>query len=201
MSANVWYEEVNRGLMTEIRNSVKCKNANGVLTAIDASAVTVRSPEKEFKSEVYPCVSIYNRDSRLDLVRNNTEPVVVSRDTVNKQMVIEDPAIPYFLEIQIDFWAKYQKDINDIVRTWLMKHSRQFNLSVVDDGNVSRNCNCMKKGNVVVSDLFSGGERLYHRIIIYQIWVELDDETRYNKPMVVDRSIATEYDSDNESSN
>ena len=44
---------------------------------------------------------------------------------------------------------------------------------------------------MITSDLVSGGERLFHKIIIYQIWVEIDEETRYNVPMVVDRDVKT----------
>ncbi len=72
-----------------------------------------------------------------------------------------------------------------------MKHFRQFNLDVVDDGGTERSCNCLRQGRLVKSDLVSGGERLFHSVIIYHIWVELDSETRYNKPMVVERGFST----------
>ena len=189
MSANVWFEEVNIGLLEEIKNTVRIKNSKGVLNALKDEALLIRKPEEDFKLEVFPCVSIYNLSYKHDPVRYNHSPVIIEEDEENKVVVMEDPAVPFNLDYQIDFWAKYQEDMDCMTRTWLSKHFRQFNLKVVDDGGVERTCNCLIQGSVVKSDLVLNGERLFHSIIKYQIWVELDDETRYNKPMVIQRSI------------
>lgn len=192
MSANVWFEEVNIGLLNEIKDTVRVRNANGVLVALDNKALIVRKPEEDFKLEVFPCVSIYNISYRHDPFRYNSQLVNVGLDEENKVVILEEPALPFNLEYQIDFWSKYQSDMDDMTRTWLLKHFRQFNLKVVDDGGTERTCNCLTSGSVVKSDLVSGGERLFHSIVKLQIWVELDNETRYNKPMIVDRTINTE---------
>lgn len=189
MSANVWFEEVNTGLLSEIRDTVRYKNANGVLVALEDNALVVRKPEEDFKFEVFPCVSIYNLNHRFDPLRYNPAPVQVGEDLEKKVAILEDPAVPFNLEYQIDFWAEYQEDMDCMTRTWLMKHFRQFNLKVIDDGGVERSCNCLSQRGSVKSDLVLNGERLFHSIIKLQIWVELDDETRYNKPMVVQRDI------------
>ena len=189
MSANVWFEEVNIGLLEEIKNTVRIKNSKGVLNALKDEALLIRKPEEDFKLEVFPCVSIYNLSYKHDPVRYNPSPVIIEEDEENKVVVMEDPAVPFNLDYQIDFWAKYQEDMDCMTRTWLSKHFRQFNLKVIDDGGVERTCNCLIQGSVVKSDLVLNGERLFHSIIKYQIWVELDDETRYNKPMVIQRSI------------
>ena len=189
MSANVWFEEVNIGLLEEIKNTVRIKNSKGVLNALKDEALLIRKPEEDFKLEVFPCVSIYNLSYKHDPVRYNPSPVIIEEDEENKVVVMEVPAVPFNLDYQIDFWAKYQEDMDCMTRTWLSKHFRHFNLKVVDDGGVERTCNCLIQGSVVKSDLVLNGERLFHSIIKYQIWVELDDETRYNKPMVIQRSI------------
>lgn len=189
MSANVWFEEVNTGLLSEIKDTVRYKNANGVLVALEDNALVVRKPEEDFKFEVFPCVSIYNLNHRFDPLRYNPAPVQVGEDLEKKVAILEDPAVPFRLDYQIDFWAEYQEDMDCMTRTWLMKHFRQFNLKVIDDGGVERSCNCLSQRGSVKSDLVLNGERLFHSIIKLQIWVELDDETRYNKPMVVQRDI------------
>ena len=189
MSANVWFEEVNIGLLEEIKNTVRIKNSKDVLNALKDEALLIRKPEEDFKLEVFPCVSIYNLSYKHDPVRYNPSPVIIEEDEKNKVVVMEDSAVPFNLDYQIDFWAKYQEDMDCMTRTWLSKHFRQFNLKVVDDGGVERTCNCLIQGSVAKSDLVLNGERLFHSIIKYQIWVELDDETRYNKPMVIQRSI------------
>ena len=189
MSANVWFEEVNIGLLEEIKNTVRIKNSKGVLNALKDEALLIRKPEEDFKLEVFPCVSIYNLSYKHNPVRYNPSPVIIEEDEENKVVVMEDSAVPFNLDYQIDFWAKYQEDMDCMTRTWLSKHFRQFNLKVVDDGGVERTCNCLSQGSVVKSDLVLNGKRLFHSIIKLQIWVELDDETRYNKPMVIQRNI------------
>lgn len=189
MSANVWFEEVNNGLLQELQNTIRVRNANGVLVALEDKALVVRKPEEDFKFETFPCVSIYNVSYRHNPLRYNHNPVKVGQDTDNNVAIMEDSAIPFDLTYQIDFWSRYQTDMDDMTRTWLSKHFRQFNLKVVDDGGNERTCNCLMKGSVTKSDLILGGERLFHSIIILQIWVELDSETRYNMPMVVKSNI------------
>lgn len=187
MSANVWFEEVNIGLLKELKNTIRIRNANGVLVALDDKALIIRKPEEDFKLEVFPCVSIYNLNSRHDKIRYNPQPIKVGEQ--NNFAVMEDSAVPFVLDYQIDFWSEYQTDMDCMTRTWLVKHFHQFNLSVIDDGGVERSCNCLTQGTITKSDLVLNGERLFHSVIKLQIWVELDDETRYNKPMVVKRDI------------
>ena len=183
MSANVWFEEVNTGLIKEIRDSVRIKDRKGCLVPLDDKAIVVRKPEEDFKFEVFPCVSIYNSTFYHDPLRYNPTPVKIGEYKEENLAIMEEPAIPFVLNYQIDFWAEYQVDRDTMIRTWLMKHFRQFNLDVLDDWGVDRSCNCLKQGGVVNSDLVRNGERLLHSIIKYQIWVELDEEIRYNKPM------------------
>ena len=197
MSANVWFEEVNIGLLKEIKDTIRVKNANGVLVTLEDKALVVRKPEDDFKLETFPCVSIYCKSYKHDPRRYNPAPVKVGEDNVNHQVILEDPATPFILSYQIDFWADYQTDMDMMTRTWLTKHFRQFNLKVVDDGGTERTANCMINGSVVKSDLVKtqfgqsvmNSNRLFHTIINYEIWVELDNETRYNKPMVITRDI------------
>lgn len=183
MSANVWFEEVNTGLIKEIKDSVRIKDRKGCLVPLDDKAIVVRKPEEDFKFEVFPCVSIYNSTFYHDPLRYNPTPVKIGEYKEENLAIMEEPAIPFVLNYQIDFWAEYQVDRDTMIRTWLMKHFRQFNLDVLDDWGVDRSCNCLKQGSVVNSDLVLNGERLLHSIIKYQIWVELDEEIRYNKPM------------------
>lgn len=190
MSANVWFEEVNTALKQEIEDTVRYVNTNGVLTALDEDkAIIIRKPEEDLKFEVFPCVSIYNSTYGFEPRRYNPAPVVVGRNEQTKQVELEDPAVPFNLNYQIDFWSEYQTDMDTMTRTWLAKHFRQFNLDVIDDGGVKRSCNCLASRNVVKEDLVLNDSRLFHTIINLQIWVELDGETRYNMPMVVIRDL------------
>ena len=189
MSANVWFEQVERGLIKEIKETVKCKNHKGILTPLDDNAIIIRKPEEDFKIEVFPSVSIYNTSYKFDSLRYNSQPIVVDVNEEEKTLLMEESAIPFNLDYQLDFWSEYQEDMNDMTRTWLMKHFRQFNLNVVDDGGVERSCNCSMTNSITKSDIVTGDKRLFHSIISYRIWVELDDQTRYNVSMVTDTNI------------
>lgn len=189
MPANVWFEEVNTALLNEIRDSVRIKGMNGILVPLDNRAVIIRKPEEDFKFEIFPCISIYNLSHKFDSSRYNPSPVKVGEDFENNSIILEEPAIPFILEYQIDFWSEYQTDMDYMTRTWLNKHFRQFNLRVVDDGGVERTCNCLMKGSSVKSDLVLNGARLFHSIIRIQIWTELDDQVRYSKYVVVNRDV------------
>lgn len=181
MSANVWFEEVNKGLIVEIKNTIKIIDATGFPVALSDDSIVVRKPEEDFKVEKYPCVSIYNLNYGHDPFRYNPSPVVVQRNVEQNTVTLEDSAVPFNLLYQLDLWAEYQTDMDYMTKTWLKKHFRQFNLPVIDDGGVKRECNCLMKGSVQKADLVLNGERLYHSIIKLLIWVELDDEMQYNK--------------------
>lgn len=187
MSASVWFEEVNRGLLAELQESVFIKNAQGDLIPLPKpeKAFTVRKPEEDFKFEVFPCVSIYSKDYRHDPIRYNPEETLVEVNKERKIVTLEKPAVPFNLQYQIDFWARYQSDMDTMTRTWLMSHFRGFNLPVVDDGGTERTVNVTASGGMIKSDLVLNKERLFHSIANYSIWVEIDDEVRYNVPTVL----------------
>lgn len=187
MSASVWFEEVNIGLLKEIESYVRIKDQKGVLIPLPKpeKSIVVRKPEEDFKFEVFPCVSIYNKDYVYAPIRHcQPDPVVVDYDRDNGNVVLEDKAVPFNLSYQIDFWARYQEDMDCMTRTWLMRHHHQFNLDVIDDGGTPRSVNVLAEGRIVKSDLVQNKERLFHSIANYTIWVEIDDETRYTVPMV-----------------
>ena len=184
MSASVWYEQVDRALVDEIRQSVIVNNKHGVPVYLDADAVKVRKPEEDFKIEVFPCVSIYSTNAPFDVKRYNPVPVVKDRFPEIHKARVEDTAVSFNLDYQIDLWSKYQTEMNEMTKSWLLKHFRQFNLSVSDDGGNDRSCNVLMTNQPTKSDLVSGANRLFHTYFTYSIWVELDNETRYNVNMV-----------------
>lgn len=192
MSANVWFEEVERGLKQEILSCVKYMAFDGTIKPLEEKAVFVRDPEADLTDEMFPCISIQNITSTFNAKRYNPNPVRKGYLPETNEIILEESAKPFDLVYQIDFWSRYKEDINVMTRTWLTRHNRQFNLLVEDDGGEVRSCNCLIKESLKPSDLLSGGKRLFHSIISYTIWVELDDNYIYNKYMVADEKINTE---------
>lgn len=193
MSASVWYEEVSAGLIEEIKATVRIRNAKGELTPLPhpEKSIIVRKPEEDLKFEVFPCVSIYVKSHRHDTFRYDPTLIAMEKNPAAHSILAEEQAVPFNLSVQLDFWARYQTDMDTMTREWLFKHFRQFNLDVIDDGGTPRSVNCMSVGDLVRADLFMGKERLYHSLANYTIWVEIDNETRYNVPMVTTISVDT----------
>ena len=177
---SIWKEEVDTGLINEIFNTVRVPNSKGILVPLSSKEkqVLVRKPEEDFKPEKYPCVSIYNTGDNFSTDRYNHN--IIKKHIEGNVLTYEEGAVPFDLTYNIDFWARYQTDMNSMTKEWLKNHFRQFNLLVTDDGGNEVYVNCLRSGNARKSDLMSGGERLFHTIISYRIWVEIKDETQYN---------------------
>ena len=192
MSANVWFEEVEIGLKEEILRTVEYLTPAGVKEPVSKEMVFVRDPEEDLREEEIPCVTITPIMNRFDPRRYNPNPVVINRDTKNNTVHMQESAVPFNLTYQIDFWSRYREDMNIMTSSWIKKHFRQFNLPVVDDGGVVRSSNALIYENMRPVDLMRNQKRLYHSIISYVIWVELDDEVGYNVSMVADRVVKAE---------
>lgn len=192
MSANVWSEEVERGLKQEILNTVFYLTDTGIKAPLTEDMVFVRDPEEDLREEQIPCVTITPLYNRFDARRYNPNPVIMSRNDEENLLTMQNSAVPFNLFYQIDFWSRYKEDINLMTSTWLRKHFRQFNLKVVDDGGTERSSNVIVNESLRESDLLKNQKRLFHSIISYVIWVELDDEVGYNVHMVAERNLSAE---------
>lgn len=188
MADSVWYEQVNAGLLEELKRSLTIHNAKGLSMSLPKpeSAFSIRKPEEDFKFEIFPCVSIYNLSTQYNPIRHLPLDVDVAmeRDYENNQIVMEKQGVPFDLSYQIDFWSRYQTDMDDMLMSWLLTHYRQFNLPVITTEGTETDVNVLQVGEVVKSDLVLNKERLFHSIIKYSIWVEIDGGLRYTKPMV-----------------
>ena len=177
MDSSVWYEQVDSALMKLIRTSIQ----------IDGKPVkvVVRKPDEDFNEEDYPLVSIYNLYDRFSKSRYSPERVVVSRNYDSKFMVLEDPALPYDLYYQIDFWANLQSDMNSMLKQWKVIASTWFNLDVIDELENYWSCFVMSRNDFQKSDLLKEGKRLFHSFGTYKVQVELDTNNQHIVPMVV----------------
>ena len=188
---SVWNEQIDIALKEEIQKHTIRREKSGRYIRLPDEAIIVRKPEEDFKSEVYPCVSYFEQSAEFVSSRYNPIPVPIKRNADSHLITLEETAIPFNVTYQIEFWAKYQKDINEITQSWLLKHFRQFNLDLKDDNGIVRSSNVLLQPPITRSDLISGKERIFRNIFNYVIWVELDNESRYNVSMVTDVVIDT----------
>ena len=181
MSETVWYEQIDKGLIELIKRIVKLRTVEGDLVSVP---VFIRKPENDFIIDEYPCVTIYNLYTEFDKVRMDNRKVVVERDIPNNRLILEETSIPYSLYYQIDFWSKYQSEMNEMLMKWLGNVSRDFNLEVQDMSGNSRSCYMLLKDNMKKSDILDGTERLYHSMTTYRIYVEIDENVRLKEYMI-----------------
>lgn len=181
-SESVWFEQVDTAFVELIQSKVYIENSVGELQSVP---VSIRKPEEDFKIESYPRITLYVIGAERDNIRYFPDKLVVSRDYNEGITVQEDCAIPYKLKYQMDFWSTYQTQMNSMTRQWLGAFpDRDFNLRVLDMAGNERYCHVITKGNIQKSDLLDGDRRIYHSILTYDVWVELDERVPVTTPMV-----------------
>lgn len=186
ISESIWLEQVEEGFSAFIKNIVRIPNSAGVLTPVP---VLIRKPEESFKINEYPAISLYNVFSREDETRISRDPIIISRDDIAKTIITEDPAKPFVLMYQLDFWAKYRKHMDDMTRLWLFHTGKDMNIPVKDLSGKSRMCYVIRTGGLDRSDILEDKERFFHAILQYRVNVELDEKVRNEKPMITRVSI------------
>lgn len=185
MAGSVWLKEVDTALLNWIPTIVKYYDEEEELKS---SPVMVRNPEGEYVIESFPSVSIFNYDQRFSDIRYDREEVLVSVNELTGVGTVEKSALPYDLFYQIDFWAKYQEDINEMTRRWLANVPSRTVLEVKDTGNTTRYCN-MELVDFANADFVRGEERIFHRAYSYRLWVELDEAPSMAVKVVLEREI------------
>lgn len=185
MSANVWYKEVEQGLVNEILNTTKYVSDTGNIIPVTSKMVFVRNPDEDLREEIFPCITLSHLYNKFNPYRSsNSGSIVIDRDSQINKAIVQHEAVPFDLVYQIDFWAKFREDMNAMTSSWLINHFKQFNLEVTDDGGNVRSSNAFIYESLKEVNLIKNQKKLYHSIISYVIWVELDDEMSYNTDMV-----------------
>lgn len=179
---SVWFEQVEEAFIKRIQSRVKLPDEFGNLTPV---SVSIRRPDKEYLIETYPSITIYNLYSSFDPRRNYPFKVNAGWvDAEKTRVLIETSAKPFNLTYQMDFWSKYQSDMGKMLATWIFEHCEPFNLDVKDASGYSRSSLVLPIDNIVKQDYFTNGERIFHSMLTYTVWVELDTGEQVEVPTV-----------------
>jgi hypothetical protein len=184
----VWNEQVEDALVEYIKSIVKLKNSQDELVS---PPVFVRKPDADFEINRYPCISITSLFATKDILRYSSEPIVVSRDYVNKKQTVEKQAKPFSLYYQIDFWATNFADKQNMTMLWCANVWKNFNLDVLDAAGIQRSCFVRESDALRESSILKGNIRIFHSFVTYAIWVELDLGEQTVEPLIT--SIHSEY--------
>jgi hypothetical protein len=186
MGGSIWYTQVNRALKTLIPTIVKTYNKDEVLVSVSA---LVRTPDPEFKVETYPCVTIYSYDEKFSQNRYTEGRVVTSINEGTLRATVEESAKPYSLFYQLDFWAKYQEDIDTMTMLWGSKFAKHNTIQITDSLGVIHTC-YMKLVKIAKLDKVQNqDERIFQRVYSYEIWVELDESVPVEVPVALNTEL------------
>jgi len=186
MAGSVWYPQVNLALKTLIPTIVKVYNRDNKLVSV---RTLIRTPESEFEIETFPSVSIFPYDERFAQFRYLDGKVLVSKDIEEGTAIIEDTAKPYSLFYQIEFWARFEQDIDQMIMMWNSSFARYNTIVVTDTSGISRTCFMRLIRMNKLDTIEKRDERLFHRVYSYEIWVELDEVTQEEVPIALTREI------------
>ena len=191
-SETIWKAEVEQGLVAMIQGLFQFKDINDVLQPVKGY---VRDPAEVLKTEIFPCITIYNTFDRENIYRREYERdmKIVGKDYDTKKVFMEKPPAPYDAFYQVDFWTLSNRQMNDLTLMWLDMCGRFFNLDCKDASDNLRNIYCGQVGHLKKADYIQqeNNVRVFHSIIDYRIWVEIYERKLYDVPMVTDIEINT----------
>lgn len=176
MDTSVWFKNIDeafKSLLLDIK--------------IDDKSIFsfIRLPEKEFVVPQYPSVSLTHLYFNYDSSRTNPDDIIrLSTDPQTFSAVFEEPASPYKLIYQIDFWAGYYTEMNSMCEQWALISKDGFILDTVDEAGIER------KSLVALKDLMqtkiykSGGKRILQSFQTLSVDVEIDKGRTYKLPIV-----------------
>lgn len=185
MSGSVWYKQLTEALLPVLQSIdvTLARGTKGKLKAI------VRSPEKLTVKE--PLATIYFKAPRIDRIRYNWQSVMVSKDTAKAKAVMEKPAIPYILPIQIDFWTSNYTNLDEITMQWSSLFDIKRYIDVKDtEGNI-RHITYTHDVPIRTEEA-EDTERIFRIGYNYNFWVEVDTGEQYTTNIAKQIKISTE---------
>lgn len=178
VTMSVWMREIDLALKTLAETVVKVydgldKDKNPVYKSVP---VVIRTPEKEFVIESFPCVSIvcYNQVSSSERTQD-TGYYVSDIDLDTGVQTVREAPQNWDLFYQVDIWAEYQEDLVEMTRRWTGNTGAHFSLSVVDTEGTTQECPASFQSNANL-DSITENERRFRRSYSYKIWAQLDEK-------------------------
>ena len=185
MNQSVWYEQIDGALIEFISNKIKL---NGV-----PAHVFVRKPEEEFIETTFPCVTIYNTGTVSHESREDFQPKSVqSRDIAGGTVTFVKTPVMYVHQYQIDFWSRYQSQMNEMLMKWLSAVDRDFNIPTLTTSGQPDFFYVLENGGVRKSDLISDKQRLFHSFITYKIYSDIDAQELETVPIILKVEVTDE---------
>lgn len=176
MSSTVWLEQTDTALKSFLQSFM---NLSGKVLP-----VTIRKPDEDFKSEKYPMITLYTYSllplrSEYDNLFKNVEI-----NDEEHELLREEADIPFMFAYQVDFWAKMQSHMNQMLFLWQSQVKRDFILPALTMTGEESEIYVITKRSVVKSDIIDSTERIFHSIISLEVYTNIQEHNRSAIPMV-----------------
>lgn len=178
VSDTIWNREILKGFIDLLKEKFAGK--------FSKFKVIARKPDEDFKLETYPCAVLQITNSRFSVDRYyKKESYVVSKDIENNRGIVDKPPLTYDINLQLDFYANKENDLDTLEITWLSYFRRDFNLQVKTRGGNDDDVHVMPDVGVSKRlDEMDGKDRLFRRCFNYKVYGRIEEHDRRDIPLV-----------------
>lgn len=178
VSDTIWNREILKGFIDLLNEKFAGK--------FPKFKVIVRKPDEDFKLETYPCAVLQITNSRFSVDRYyKKESYLVSKDKANYRGIVDKPPLTYDINLQLDFYANKENDLDTLEITWLSYFRRDFNLQVKTRGGNDDDVHVMPDVGVSKRlDEMNGKDRLFRRCFNYKVYGRIEEHDRRDIPLV-----------------
>lgn len=180
MNESVWLGQIAEALISFIRETVTVKG--------EPVTAFVRKPEEEFVSLKYPCVSIQHLVSSQHQMRHDFGSGLIADRTQHK-VDMYDPIIPFSHVYQIDFWAKYQSQLDEMTYNWLSKVKFDTNVKAKTVAGNEVSFLMLQEYGLRRLDFLEERERLFRAMMSYTIYTDIDTREITEIPTITETEV------------
>lgn len=136
--------------------------------------VLVRKPDEDFKLEKFPCAVLQIPSYRFSVDRWYKKDRYVV-ETRGRNVIIDAPPLPFDIQLQMDFYAKLQDDIDKLQIKWLSYFGRDLILDVVTRGGNDDKVLVLADGSAQRMDEVFGKDRLFRLINMFKVHAKIEE--------------------------
>lgn len=149
--------------------------------------VVICKPDEDFKIEEFPCAVLQIPTYKFSIDRwSKIDRYVAGRDE-NNNYVIDSTPLPFDVYLQMDFYTKFQDDIDTLQIKWLSKFGRDLMLEVETRGGKPSSVLVLPEGGAKRLDEVTGKERLFRLVQNFRVFARIDEHDNLEKIRIPDK--------------
>lgn len=172
-NSTIWNEQICTGFLEALQQNVKVRGRSGTLEPVQN--VVVMKPEIGFDKDLLPAITIRNYDVRRAVVNQMGKlPTYENYNTENGTVEYTKQPLKFWLYYQIDFWAEYQEDIDNMLISWISvmpDKGGALKVRNFDNEEVTTPCSLI---TMTALDGTDTDKRLFRRCLSYRVSALID---------------------------